>query len=95
MAACRSTEGVFESLLEHIGEDGKISNEFLAEFQRQKIVGLPISKPPSSKLSLKSDSKKDLSVVFSSNSISVRFVIKFAFLPMLTLLSVKEVNRFI
>ena len=47
MSACRGTKGVYESLQNNLGEDGKISEEFLAEFKRQATVGLPIpEKPP-------------------------------------------------
>ena len=47
MTACRAAEGVYELLLENLGEDGRISDEFLAEFKRQSTVGLPISKQSS------------------------------------------------
>ena len=47
MSACRAEIGVYESLLDNLGEDGKISDEFLAEFKRQTTVGLPIPDRPS------------------------------------------------
>uniref|UniRef100_H2ZMU6 Ankyrin and armadillo repeat-containing protein n=1 Tax=Ciona savignyi TaxID=51511 RepID=H2ZMU6_CIOSA len=41
MAACRGTEGVYQSLIDNLGNDGRIAEEFVAEFKRQSTVGLP------------------------------------------------------
>nr|CAB3221644.1 ankyrin and armadillo repeat-containing protein [Phallusia mammillata] len=43
MAACRATEGVHSNLTVNLGEDGRISDEFVAEFKRQATIGLPIA----------------------------------------------------
>ncbi|XP_077970650.1 ankyrin and armadillo repeat-containing protein-like isoform X1 [Styela clava] len=49
ISACRSREGLYEAIVNNLGEDGKISEEFEAEYKRQCAVGLPITKkrPPS------------------------------------------------
>lgn len=45
MAACRGTHRLYQSVISNLGEDGKISDEFVAEFRRQITIGLPIPKP--------------------------------------------------
>ncbi|XP_018672731.2 ankyrin and armadillo repeat-containing protein isoform X1 [Ciona intestinalis] len=45
MAACRGTDGVYESLINNIGPDGVVADEFVAEFKCQSAIGLPIQKP--------------------------------------------------
>ncbi|XP_076804919.1 ankyrin and armadillo repeat-containing protein-like isoform X2 [Clavelina lepadiformis] len=44
MTSCRGQKGLYEMLVENLGEDGKISEEFVAEFKRQSSIGLPIPK---------------------------------------------------
>ncbi|OWF40013.1 ankyrin and armadillo repeat-containing protein-like isoform X3 [Mizuhopecten yessoensis] len=40
-SACRNTPGLYKSLVDNIGKNAKISSEFVEDFQRAKIVGLP------------------------------------------------------
>ena len=42
MSSCRGKYGLYESVVENLGEDGRISDEFTAEFKRQMSIGLPI-----------------------------------------------------
>nr|XP_026696049.1 ankyrin and armadillo repeat-containing protein isoform X3 [Ciona intestinalis] len=44
MAACRGTDGVYDSLINNIGPDGVVADEFVAEFKCQSAIGLPILK---------------------------------------------------
>lgn len=49
MTSCRATEGLYVTLTDNLGEDGKVSDEFVAEFKRQATIGLPIVKEKRSK----------------------------------------------
>ncbi|XP_022304475.2 ankyrin and armadillo repeat-containing protein-like isoform X2 [Crassostrea virginica] len=40
-SACRNTPGLYKKLEENIGKNAKISQEFVQDFKRAKIVGLP------------------------------------------------------
>ncbi|XP_065929233.1 ankyrin and armadillo repeat-containing protein isoform X4 [Magallana gigas] len=40
-SACRNTPGLYKKLDENIGKNAKISQEFVQDFKRAKIVGLP------------------------------------------------------
>ena len=39
--ACRNTPGLYKKLMDNIGNSPKISHEFMEDFKRAKIVGLP------------------------------------------------------
>uniref|UniRef100_A0A673YJB1 Ankyrin and armadillo repeat containing n=1 Tax=Salmo trutta TaxID=8032 RepID=A0A673YJB1_SALTR len=41
LVECRNTPSMYDLLTQHLIEDAKISHIFTAEFERQKIVGLP------------------------------------------------------
>ncbi|XP_015214679.2 ankyrin and armadillo repeat-containing protein isoform X2 [Lepisosteus oculatus] len=41
LVECRNTPGLYDLLIEHLSKDAKISQVFTAEFERQKLVGLP------------------------------------------------------
>jgi len=38
---CRNTPGLYTKLSDNIGNSAKISNEFVQDFERAKLVGLP------------------------------------------------------
>ena len=40
-SACRNTPGLYKKLMDNIGKNPKISPEFMEDFKRAKIVGLP------------------------------------------------------
>ncbi|ESP02231.1 hypothetical protein LOTGIDRAFT_224972 [Lottia gigantea] len=40
-SACRNTPGLYRLLMENIGPDARISDDFVADFKRAKHVGLP------------------------------------------------------
>lgn len=44
MSVCRGKYGLYESVVDNLGEDGRISDEFVAEFRRHMTIGLPIPK---------------------------------------------------
>ena len=39
--ACRNTPGLYKRLMDNIGNSPKISNEFMEDFKRARIVGMP------------------------------------------------------
>lgn len=41
LSACRNTPGLHKKLMDNIGNDAKISAEFIEDFKRAKTVGLP------------------------------------------------------
>jgi hypothetical protein len=41
LSACRNTPGLYKKMMENIGKNSKISSDFLQDFRRAKIVGLP------------------------------------------------------
>ncbi|XP_076094844.1 ankyrin and armadillo repeat-containing protein-like isoform X1 [Mytilus galloprovincialis] len=41
LSACRNTPGLYKKMMENIGKTPKISEDFLQDFKRAKIVGLP------------------------------------------------------
>jgi hypothetical protein len=38
---CRNTPGLYRSLFDNIGVDPRISQQFVKEFERAKMIGLP------------------------------------------------------
>lgn len=40
-STCRNTPGLFNKLIENIGVDPRISQQFVKEFERAKMIGLP------------------------------------------------------
>lgn len=40
-STCRNMPGLYNKLIENIGVDPRISQEFVKDFKRAKIVGLP------------------------------------------------------
>ena len=41
LSQCRNSAHLFEKLMQNIGENPKISKEFLQDFERHQMVGLP------------------------------------------------------
>lgn len=40
-SACRNTPGLYTKLMDNIGSNPKISHEFMEDFKRARIVGMP------------------------------------------------------
>jgi len=43
MSKCRRIYGLYDLVVGNLGEDGRLSKEFISEFKRQKAVGIPFS----------------------------------------------------
>lgn len=41
LASCRNCPGLYDQMMNNIGSDSKISGEFIEDFRRAKIIGLP------------------------------------------------------
>ena len=43
MSKCRGKYGLYDLVVGNLGEDGRLSKEFISEYKRQRAVGIPIS----------------------------------------------------